>query len=436
MTDGGFGAQAPSEIEFADLVSTGAVVRLAGLDGNDLLITFPATGDQVLVAGRPFMPTITFADGQTWTSADLIARSIAAQAGAENDVIFGSSQNDTIAAGRGDDEVRGGAGNDTFIYVRGDGRDVIQDTSGTDVLKISGYTPAEMRVRRPVTDRNELVLTFEGADDEIVLRYDASFNGVDSVVFGDGTAFTRDQLFAQTIGQGTDYEDELAGSAGDDTLEGGKGDDLLMGDAGVDTYIFRRGDGHDIISEAGSRFDLNKLVLPDHLPSGVTAIRVEDSPNDVVLRLGGGDEIVLENALNTSFFSSGRIQLIEFANGVIWTTAELQSAVDHSLTPTGPLVIQGTSGSDTLTGTSADELYIGGDNNDNGVNDRFIYAVGGGRDTIRVAGQINSVNTLELRGYSRDDAIYSIAPENPRISSSALPGRTTRSSSNTRWRSG
>ena len=412
VTDGGFGAQAPSEIEFADLLSTSAVVRLAGLDGNDLLITFPATGDQVLVAGRPFMPTITFADGQTWTSADLIARSIAAQAGAENDVIFGSSLNDTIAAGRGDDDVRGGAGNDTFIYVRGDGRDVIQDTSGTDVLKISGYTPAEMRVSRPVTDRNELVLTFEGAEDEIVLRYDASFNGVDSVVFGDGTTFTRDQLFARTIGQGTDYEDELAGSAGDDTLEGGKGDDLLMGDAGVDTYIFRRGDGHDIISEAGSRFDLNKLVLPDHLPSGVTAIRVEDSPNDVVLRLGGGDEIVLENALNTSFFSSGRIKLIEFANGVIWTTAELQSAVDHGLTPTGPLVIQGTSGSDTLTGTSADELYIGGDNNDNGVNDRFIYAVGGGRDTIRVAGQVDSVNTLELRGYTRDDAIYSIAPEN------------------------
>ena len=413
VTDGGFGAQAPSEIEFADLVSTAAVVRLAGLDGNDLLITFPATGDQVLVAGRPFMPTITFADGQTWTSADLIARSIAAQAGPENDVIFGSSQNDTIAAGRGDDEVRGGAGNDTFIYVRGDGRDVIQDTSGTDVLKISGYTPTEMRVRRPVSDRNEIVLTFEGTQDEIVLRYDASFNGVDSVMFGDGTAFTRDQLFAQTIGQGTDYEDELAGSAGDDTLEGGKGDDLLMGDAGVDTYIFRRGDGHDIISEAGSRFDLNKLVLPDHLPAGVTAIRVEDSPNDVVLRLGGGDEIVLEDALNTSFFSSGRIKLIEFANGVTWTTAELQAVVDHSLTPTGPLVIQGTSGSDTLTGTSADELYDGGDNNDNGVNDRFIYAVGGGRDTIRVAGQIDSVNTLEIRGYSRADARFSLAPEDP-----------------------
>ena len=86
---------------------------------------------------------------------------------------------------------------------------------------------------------------------------------------------------------------------------------MLVGDAGVDTYIFSRGDGQDIISEAGSRFDLNKLVLPDHLPAGVTAILVEDSPNDVVLRLGGGDEIVLEDALNTSVFSSGRIRLIE-----------------------------------------------------------------------------------------------------------------------------
>src|SRR5262249_35332087 len=161
--------------------------------------------------------------------------------------------------------------------------------------------------------------------------------------------------------------------------EGGKGNDLLQGGDGVDTYIFRRGDGQDVIDESGSRFDLNKLVLPDHVPADVTALRAEDGSFDIVLRLGRGGDIIPQPRLDTT---NGRIQRIEFGNGVIWTPTELQNAIDHSFVPTGPRVIQGTSGADVLTGTSADEIYDGGDNIDRGsanpTNDRFIFARGGG----------------------------------------------------------
>lgn len=46
---------------------------------------------------------------------------------------------------------------------------------------------------------------------------------------------------------GGEGNDRLYGNAGDDILDGGVGDDELNGDAGNDTYVYRLGDGNDII---------------------------------------------------------------------------------------------------------------------------------------------------------------------------------------------
>jgi|GEM_PF-2436836 len=394
-----------AEITFSGLYSTDAVVRVPDLDGEDLLITFPESGDQVLLVGAQLLsqlPLITFGDGVSWTKADLIARSIADQAGDEADVIFGSSAADTIEGGLGDDDIKGGAGADTYLYTRGDGRDVIEDVSGTDVLKIFGYTPEDLEVVRPVAGRNELLITFTDSDDEIYLRYDNALNGVDSIVFSDGTAVTRDELFARTVGKGTDYNDEITGTSGADTIEGGKGNDLLLGGSGVDTYIFHRGDGRDVIDESGSSSNLNKLVLPDHRPQDITVIPVEGSSYDVVLRLGNGDEIVLENALS----SSARVRRIEFGNGVIWTDDEIRKASERGTVPSGIHLLSGTDGDDTLTGTAAEDIFDGFDGSDT-----FVYSRGGGRDLVRSQPEFNTVNTLDIRGYDMADARFAIAPE-------------------------
>ncbi|MCV0425006.1 MAG: tandem-95 repeat protein, partial [Roseibium sp.] len=393
------------EITFSGLYSTDAVVRVPDLDGEDLLITFPESGDQVLLAGaqlRSQLPLITFGDGVSWTRSDLIARSISDQAGDEADVVFGSSGADTIEGGKGDDDIKGGAGADTYLFTRGDGRDVIEDESGTDVLKIFGYAPDELQIIRPVAGRNELLLTFAGSDDEIYLRYDNTLNGVDSIVFSDGTTLTRDELFASTVGKGTDFNDEITGTTGNDTIEGGRGNDLLEGGSGVDTYVFRRGDGRDVIDESGSSSNLNKLVLLDHVPADISALPVEGSSYDVVLRLGNGDEIVLENALS----SSARVRLIEFSNGVIWTTDEIREASERGTVPTGVHLLTGTDGNDTLVGTAAEDIFDGKDGSD-----LYIYARGGGRDLVRSQPEFDTVNTLEIRGYNKADARFEIAPE-------------------------
>ena len=236
-----------AEIIFDNLTSSQVAVRVTSLQSGDLALDFAETGDQIiLVGGRtaPILPVLRFSDGVVWQRADIFAALIATQQTADSDVIFGSVLDDTITGGTGDDDMRGDAGDDRFVFARGDGRYVIADSAGTDVLEIRGYLASEMIVRLPVASassgswntaaRSELVLSFAGSDDEITLRYDADLNGVESVLFGDGTTITRDTLIAQAVGQGTDFDDDISGTAGDETLAGGLGDDTLRGDAGED----------------------------------------------------------------------------------------------------------------------------------------------------------------------------------------------------------
>lgn len=67
---------------------------------------------------------------------------------------------------------------------------------------------------------------------------------------------------------GTEAGDYLVGTSGNDRFEGGAGNDVLEGGAGNDVYLYKRGDGSDVISEndatAGNvdkvRFDSSVLV--------------------------------------------------------------------------------------------------------------------------------------------------------------------------------
>lgn len=42
-------------------------------------------------------------------------------------------------------------------------------------------------------------------------------------------------------------DEQIYGDAADDRIEGGRGSDFLIGNAGADTFVFRRGDGHDYV---------------------------------------------------------------------------------------------------------------------------------------------------------------------------------------------
>ena len=84
--------------------------------------------------------------------------------------------------------------------------------------------------------------------------------------FADGTRYTLQDILARLRETGNTLDmsrfeksidiigdqeaDVLAGGLGADTLTGGQGDDVLMGGGGNDTYVFNRGDGHDILEDS------------------------------------------------------------------------------------------------------------------------------------------------------------------------------------------
>jgi hypothetical protein len=97
----------------------------------------------------------------------------------------------------------------------------------------------------------------------------------------------RDQL------EGGNGDDQLAGGSGKDRLVGGAGDDILEGGSGRDVFVFREGNGHDVITDFESRdvVDLSRADL------GVARLRQLDfskTDNGVMLTLGDGDTITFE----------------------------------------------------------------------------------------------------------------------------------------------
>src|SRR4029079_5174932 len=219
----------------------------------------------------------------------LVQQSIAAQSGDEDDVILGSTRADVIAGGLVYDERRGGAGNDTYQFNRGDGHDVIDDTSGTETLMITGYRPDELVVRLSAPGRNELLLSFGDEADAILLRYDASRNGVDKAQFSDGTILSQDQLFDLVIGTGTDGDDALIGTARAETFDGGLGNYTIQGHGGAHVFNFDRGDGQDRIQTGGTSDGLGILEFGVGGAQADIAVR-RDASGDLVLSIQGTDD--------------------------------------------------------------------------------------------------------------------------------------------------
>lgn len=79
---------------------------------------------------------------------------------------------------------------------------------------------------------------------------------LDTTMFGNGG---NDTLNGGGGNDGGEGDDVINGNAGNDIMEGGAGNDTLNGGAGDDTYLFRVGDGQDIINNLGGGND--KLVF-------------------------------------------------------------------------------------------------------------------------------------------------------------------------------
>ncbi|MFV0303641.1 MAG: calcium-binding protein [Paracoccus sp. (in: a-proteobacteria)] len=221
--------------------------------------------------------------------------------GANNRLVGNSAQN-SIWGASGHDSLSGGDGNDTLGG--GHGNDTVDGGAGTDKL-IGGFGDDYFTW---LDGLDQIVETADGGNDTVHsatmtlnLRTNPQFVNIENAT----AAGQRDLAVFGSSGH-----NKLVGNVGDNIIMGDLGNDTLTGDMGTDTFIFRRGDGRDVISDLSSPSD-EKIRLLYLGVSNMTQAKeyMTEVGDDVVMDFGQGDVLTIENST---------ISRIEFYDNLIF----------------------------------------------------------------------------------------------------------------------
>ncbi|RWC64200.1 calcium-binding protein [Mesorhizobium sp.] len=391
-------------------------IAVSGPTMNGATFTLTQTGEKLTLPSFSDIEFFEFGN-QTLTRAEMIQLFLDRQATAGNDTITGTVGNDTFTGGHGNDILTGWAGNDTYVYNRGDGKDVFDDTSanvyvsGTDRAVLHNIASASVTVFR---SGNDIVLkiaeTASGAGDggQITLvgsGTDNAQNGVETVEFDNGMIWDKNTLRDLSLNSGSlDGDDVLNGTNGSETFQGGLGNDTLNGGFGDDTYIYRRGDGNDVINEANAYYTFggyDTLILHGVAPAFVTFDLTSD--RDLILVVsessagsGDGGRITLVGTGDSNYERG--IESVGFDGGTVWSKTDLKTRYLDGIN---------TSGDDTITGFNSSDLFHAGSGNDTLIgglgDDTYIYNRGDGNDIINEANAyytFGGYDTLILHGVA------------------------------------
>ena len=391
--------------------------------GDALTIYFANSTDRIDIAKQFHewdysggVETIRFDDGTTWSKGDIRSRVLSAQTGVGNETLGGTPGDDLIAGTPGNDVLLGAEGNDHYVYQIGNGHDALTDNVGSDTLTFgAGILPGAVSVTR---DGDDAVLHIS-ANDSVTLTdaFSSGSNGIDTIRFHDGTVWTRATLSQELLDAATTSgSDDITGTSGADVIAGGAGNDHLTGGEGGDIYLYNLGDGVDLITEAGmAGTDVIKLGV-GILPANASAYRSPADSNDLVIDFGNGDRIVLDD----HFTSGAGVEFVKFATGEIWSSAQLiQQALE----------VAPTAGADVLVGSSLDDRFVGGKDNDTlnggkGV-DTYVFNRGDGIDTINDSGAQSGADIVEFgANITAADVDLSRSTTNPNDLVIAIRGTT------------
>ncbi|MBR4152674.1 MAG: calcium-binding protein [Selenomonadaceae bacterium] len=294
--------------------------------------TFGDTTSDVEVKGK----TVTISENYTDDSFDLsgyaktiktinasaVTRDLKIMANSNANSIIGGAGNDILIGDKGNDTLKGGNGSDTFLYNSGDGDDVIIDYADEDKIKIASGT-----IKSVKQSGNDVVLTVgsnkimvKGAADKTVTYIDAEnetnyfpMTPTNPVILTGTSAILRetyseDDFTAKNYGDAIETIDASAvtrklkitgngkanlilGGYENDTITGGKGADTLQGGSGADIFVYKDGDGKDLIVDYAEEDKIQ-----------ITSGKVKNSSisgNDVIFTVGSG-KITVQNAANKS----------------------------------------------------------------------------------------------------------------------------------------
>lgn len=209
-----------------------------------------------------------------------------------DDVLEGGIGRDTLRGGAGADQMSGGAGNDYYLVQQSD--DVVVEMSG------EGTDEVESQVTFILPDAVE-ILRLIGT-----VAIDGTGNGDSNTIFGNAASNLL------TGGDGGDTlmggagRDSLVGDGGDDVLRGGRGQDFMFGGegedrlwggaahdemtggSGADSFVYRPGDGRDLIVDF-TPGDGDRILL-------ATGMRytAQAAPDGIFLQFNGEDRLRLK----------------------------------------------------------------------------------------------------------------------------------------------
>lgn len=279
--------------------------------------------------------------------------------GSGDDQLDGGRGDDMILGGTGDDTLTGGQGEDSFTYRAGDGDDVIADyTPGEDKIGLFGVDAGSYQVNYDEESGNTVItfaggsLTLEGAelDPDDLYFFAEGTDENDVMIGGDG----HDKMLG---GGGDDVlvggggEDFLSGDSGNDIIAGGEGADTLVGGEGNDAFIYRAGDGDDLIRDYTPGEDKIVMIGVD---DGSYEVNYDAESGDTVITFAGGSITVVGAELNPDdlmFFSRGSDADDYLAGG---------EGHDAFAGGAGNDTIDGGDNSDLLSGDAGDDVLDGG----------------------------------------------------------------------------
>ena len=280
-----------------------------------------------------------------------------------NDTMDGRGGDDNIQSGSGDDDIEGGRGNDTIEG--GSGDDDIEGGLGDDQL-------------------------FGGSGDDDM----DGGRGDDSMAGGSG-------------------EDYLRGGQGDDVLMGGTGHDTMTGGEGSDTFVYRAGDGDDVITDFTPGEDT--ILMGGYNTDGYEISYDPETGNSTITYAGGTITVEgVQITANDLQFQGRATDGDDNVRGGVADDYLLAGGGDDTVTGgEGDDTIGGGSGNDVIDGGTGDDMIAGGRGDDTITggegDDMFVYHAGDGDDVITdfTPGE----DTIQLVGVGEGDYTVVYDPE-------------------------
>ncbi|MEO5351261.1 MAG: hypothetical protein H7836_16705, partial [Magnetococcus sp. YQC-3] len=396
---------------------------------SDLVITINGTQDRLTVknqfsGGSYMVEKIVFDNGQVWSTAEFNAAPMLPIAEGN---LYATSGNDSIdlrdavasyVYGSGNNNL----GNDTYLFGVGAGQDSIYDydttTGNIDTIRIIGKLPSEVTLSRSVNGANmtsDLVITINGTADELTVKnqFSGSSYMVEKIIFDNGTVWSTTEFNAVALLPVA--EGNLYATSGNDTIDlrdavasnvNGSGGN---NNPGNDTYLFGLGAGQDMINDNDSTVgNIDTIKIIGKLPSDVAFSRSASGSNvtsDLVITINGTtDRLTVVN-----YYASGssKVEKVEFDNGTVWGTTEVEAAA-QVLLPTDT-VLYTTSGNDVVDLRNAVATKVEGPNGGNNPgNDTYLFGMGAGQDMINDNDTTTgNVDTIKIIGKLPSEVAFS-----------------------------